>query len=197
MSSIFDEDNFEEPYYFDLGQIENDNQRHLRERYSSLVDRNILDIVCFDPTEVQTHRRVKFRTGDKEIEEAEPQLNAALMLDMLRRAGLNVPVDGDDPRLITDLPYTNGVRSVIFAVTRQDDSFVPVYYETDTDGISPKLLYLMSFDKAHDTVLHYRNLVDYRTQLCEKLRIGDRILSRLGVDDLNGFNTTLDDIEKL
>jgi len=197
MSSIFDEGNFEEPFYFDMALVENDNQRHLRERYDSLVERNRLDIVCFDPNETQAHHRVKFRTGDKEIEEAEPQLNALLTLDMLRQAGLDVPIDSDDPRLITDLPYTDGVRSVIFAITREDGSLVPVYYETDKDGISPKRLYLMSFDKAQDTVLFYRNLIEYRTQLCEKLRIGDRVLQRLGIDDLMGFNTTLDDIREL
>jgi len=182
---------------FDASRFESDDQLRLRERFDSIADRNALEIVMFDPYELNTVRKIRTDSGEKEIEEAEPALASLLRSQMLKTAQLDAPTDQDDPRLIVNRHFRNGVKATIFTVTRDDESYVPVYFETTTDGVTPRMMLLMSFDKVEETVLHYRNLDEYRSRLSSKLNIGDAVLTRLSVAQLKSFDATLDDIRSL
>jgi hypothetical protein len=197
MANLFDEFGAEEPQYIDMAHFETDAQLRLRERFRSLADRNAQEIILFDPHESHAFRPIKIRSGESECEKAEPQLAHILRREMLRASGLDVPENKDDPRLIVERYFANGTRSLIFVVTRDDESLVPVYCEVPkTDG-TPKGLYLISFDKAQETALQYRELDEYRSKLGVKLEIGGRALSGLSVEDLKEFNDTYDDIQWL
>ncbi len=148
----------------------------------------------FDPDELKSTRKIRTDSGEKEIEETESALAGILRMQMLKTAQLDLSTDRDDPRLIVNSRYKNGVRAAIFTVTREDESYVPVYFETTTDGTTPRRVLLMSFDKAEETVLHYRHLDEYRSRLSSKLNIGDAVLTRMSVEELKSFDATLDDI---
>lgn len=199
MSNLFEEFGFEEPEYLDTSLCETDDERRLKERFDSLTSRNELELALFNPLEPQAFKLVKTHSIESELEEDDPQLAFMLTMRMLKTLHLNIPSTSDDEEYITEREYKNGKRLVIFTVTREDQSIVPVYYETDTDGVSPVRIYLMSFEKAQETVMHYRDIDEHRTQVRMRLgaQIGDRVLSRFDVSDLKWFSEAYDHFQQI
>ena len=198
MSNLFEEFSESEPEFIDLSGIETDAQLRLRERFDSLAVRNTLEVALFDPTIPEAYRQMhcSMTSFEKHFEEAEPEVTKLLRQKMLRSSGLMPPDDDTDARSILDRQYKNGIRVAMFSITGDDESMVPVYFQTDKDGV-PDLITLMSYAKTEETVLHYRDLDEYRTKLQLKLNVGGRAVSNYSVEDLKWFDATFDTIQKL
>lgn len=194
MSNLFEEFSENDPQYIDLGEIETDGQRRLRECFESLQTRNEHEVACFDPNTPEAFSVIKCKTPEKEIEAAEPQLTTLLAIQMLRAAHLEIPKDDDGYDLIRD--YTNEKRVIIFSVTRSDATSVPVYIELNKYG-GPDFVVLMSYMKREESLVHYRDLDEYRSRLVKKLGIGEKILRTFSVEDLKDFDTSFDRIQLL
>ncbi|MES2630534.1 MAG: hypothetical protein V4611_01110 [Patescibacteria group bacterium] len=194
MSNLFDEFLPDEPSSND-GQFETDEHRYLRESFRSLEEVIGIEIAYFDPDDPSVHTQILFNTAQEEAEQAGSELASTLMQTMLKRTGLDAPLTRNDPRHIVSRHYADGTRSVIFTVTRADESMVPVHYETKVDGTTPKIIDLISYDEARETVLEYRDLDEYRTKLIQKLHIGEQILIKLSAEDLKKFDATFDYIQ--
>lgn len=197
MSHSFDDFFPEEPAHFEVSQFENDNQRKLRERYDSLAARSEIDILFFDPKAERTFQQIMIRSGEEACEEAEPKVTNILMRNMLRQAGLDAPTNKNDPRYLADQVYKNGTRSTVFYARRSDRLRIPVYSQTETDGITPQLVCLMSNDLFGETVVHYRQLDKHRNQFKQRMKIGENILLQLSTDDLRDYTAMYDDIQRL
>ena len=196
MSNIFEEFFPEESPDYHVGQFENDNQRLLRERFDSLVDRNAIELLMFDASDGRAFRPIMFGSGDRELEESEPQFTKLLTHNMLRRSGLDAPMAGD-PRFVIDRQYKDGSRSVIFDVMRPDESSVSVYFQTENDGVSPRHMYYVGSDHVRETQRLYKDLEDRGKRLSRRVKMSSYALSTFSVDELEEFSATYDEIQKL
>lgn len=185
------------PEVFNASQFENDTQRHLRERFDSLTERTLIDISLFDPTDPDEFCRIRCRTGEREHEAAEPQLTHLLVHRMLQDTGLEIPSNDIDPRIVVQRKYDNGTRRVIFLITRQDESMVPVFIRTHEDGVTPRAINLCSYDWTQKAVRDLRIWSDYLLKLSEKLNLGDEVLKRLTARDLFQLDATFNEIQGL
>ena len=199
MSNLFDEFQFEGPEYLDVSVCETDDQRVLRECYSLLAYRNEIELAMFDPREPNAFRAVKVRTREEERELADPKFTFLQQQQMLNAAHLMLPDDDDDVNYITRRVYKSGKRLAIYTVTRSDGQMIPVYYDTDTDGKTIASMYLMSFEKAQETALHYRDIDEYRSKVRDRLgkRIAQSVLSQFDVTELKWFSDAYDDLQKI
>jgi len=195
MSHLFEEFSDEEPQYIDLSEIESYDHLRLRQRFESVAETNAINIMLFNPEDPYTSKIIHRGSGEEEIEEREPQLAQLLMDNMLKSINLEVPSDQNDPNMVFDKTYNNGVRATIFTVARKDRSKVPVYFQADSQG-RPTLVSLISYVSAHETVLQHRRLDDYRPELLKRLKGDKKLIDRLDLTDLKGFISTFDDIQK-
>lgn len=198
MSNLFEEFDFEEPVYLDTSLCENDNQRFLKERFDSLTRRNELELAMFDPFDVVAYKQVKIHT-EQAPEEAEPQLTSLLRQQMLHATGLSLPPFEKQADYITHQVYGNGSQSIVFVTTRHDGVLVPVYCDTDTDGLSPLRLFLLSYARADETARQYRDIAEYRSKIRMKfgLHITDKVLSRHDIESLKLFDAVYDDVQQI
>lgn len=196
MSNLFEEFSENHPEYIDLEGLETDGQLRLRECFESLKERNKLEIICFDPDDSEAFKVIKCRTIEKEIEAAEPQLTDVFMAQMLRAVKLEAPQDQTHSNYIYRHIFSKSRYVTLFSATREDSSIVPVYFETNEDG-TPELIVLLSHVKMEETLMHYRDLDEYRSRLITKLDIGEKMLRTFSVEELRDFDTSFDRIQSL
>ena len=196
MSNIFDELLPDESPDFTVAQFENDEQRILRERFDSLAEKAVIDMLLFDQEELRSFRPIIFKSGEAELEENEPNFTKLLTQNMLRSVNLDPP-QRHDPRFLAEREYKNGSRSVIFEVESRGGVKVPVYFQSEDDGVTPEIMGFMSLDLMGETVVFYRNLEAQSVRLSRRAKISERVLSRLSIDELEGFNITYGEIQRL
>lgn len=193
MSNLFEEFSENDPYFINLEGIETDEQRRLRECFELLAERNMLEIELFEPRTPESFAVIRCKTHEKEIEASEPQLAVLLRIRMLRSIQLETPHD-DDCDLVRD--YSNGKCVKIFTISRNDTLSIPVYTELNEQGV-PESIILMSHAKLEETILHYRDLDEYRSRLVNKLGIGRKALRTFSVEELKDFDMAFNTIQAL
>ena len=196
MSNIFDEFLPDESPELHASRFENDDQRILRERFDSLAEKSVIDMLLFDPSETRSFRPIILKSGEDDREENEPQFTKLLTLNMLRSVNLDPP-QRNDPRFLAEREYRSGAHSVVFEVESRGGVKVPVFFQSEADGVTPEIMGFMSRDLMGETVVFYRNLEAQSVRLSRRAKISERVLSRLSIDELEGFNITYGEIQRL